>query len=113
MSILEQIKVHWHHAFAMPNTGATWDAADRALVDKLAAYIVRRGLSAPAMMVLESSRPINFIGSQILAFLEPFATLVFSRSEYERFVRLLERRECIDRLMDAVAKLESGTDEHG
>lgn len=112
MSILDQIKVHWRHAFTVSPTADIWSDFDRELVDKLAAFVVRRGLSAPAMMMLESSRPINFVGSQVLAFLGPFATLVFSRGEYDRFVRLLERRECVDIIMDAIAKSESEMDAH-
>ena len=111
MSILEQIKWHWRHAFTIPRP-VEWNDDDQALIEKLAAFVVRRGLSAPAMMILESSRPINFLGSQVLAFIGPFATLVFSRDEYDRFVRLLERRECVDLIMDAIAKLESETDAH-
>lgn len=113
MSIFERIRAQWQHAFAIASPGAAWDEADRELVDKLASFIVRRGLSVPALMVLESSRPINFLGSQLLAFLEPFATLVFSRVEYARFVRLLEQRDSVDLIMDAIAKSESETNAHG
>ena len=50
---------------------------------------------------------MNFLGSQALTFLSPFATLVFSRDEYERFTRMLERRQCIDLLAEAIAQRES------
>ncbi len=112
MSIIERIKAQWQHAFAIADSNRVWDEADRELVDKLASFIVRRGLSMPAVMVLESSRPVNFLGSQLLAFLEPFATLVFSRAEYGRFVRLLEQRNCVDFIMDAIAKLESESEKN-
>ena len=53
MSILEQIKGHWRHAFTIPRA-AEWNDDDQALIEKLAAFVVRRGLSAPATMLLES-----------------------------------------------------------
>ncbi|HDH99802.1 MAG TPA: hypothetical protein ENF74_02295, partial [Firmicutes bacterium] len=42
-----------------------------ALVEKVARAVARRGLATPALMFLESVRPLNFIGSQAMIFLEP------------------------------------------
>ena len=61
----------------------------------------------PRPMALEACRPLNFLGSQALTFLAPFATLVFSRDEYQRFTRMLERRQSIDLLAEAIAQRES------
>jgi hypothetical protein len=113
MSILTRIKSEWKHAFAIARADGEWDEADRELVARMADIVVRRGLSAPISMALESVRPLNFIGSQVLAFLTPFATLVFSREQYERFVLLMERRESVDLLIDAIAKRESETELNG
>ena len=113
MSILTRIKSEWKHAFAIARADGEWDEADRELVARMADIVVRRGLSAPISMALESVRPLNFIGSKVLAFLTPFATLVFSREQYERFVLLMERRESVDLLIDAIAKRESETELNG
>jgi len=72
-------------------------------VGKVARLIVRRRLAAPALMLLESGRPFNFVASQFLAFCGPFATLLLDRAEYDRFVALLEHREALDVLVEAIS----------
>lgn len=113
MSIIEQIKAEWKHAFVVEHSDQEWDEADREMVVRLADIVVRRGLSGPVLMALESARPLNFIGSQVLIFLTPFATLVFSREQYERFAHVMERRESVDLLIDAIARRESETESNG
>jgi hypothetical protein len=104
---MSRFKAWWAHAFAVDGDSKGLADEDRVLVEKLADFVVRRRMSAPALMLLESSRPLNFVGSQVLAFLAPFATLVFAPAEYDRFVRLLERRKSIDWLVEAIAERES------
>ncbi len=106
MSRLRRISQWWQHAFAVEGPRQEPDPAERELAERLARCIAQRRLQAPAAMLLESSRPLNFIGSQVLAFLSPFATLVFSPEEYERFVRLLEKRRGIDLLLEALAAVD-------
>ncbi len=113
MSILTRIKSEWKHAFSVERADGEWEEADREMVDRVADIVVRRGLSAPISMALETVRPLNFIGSQVLAFLTPFATLVFSREQYERFMLLMERRESVDLLIDAIARRENETESNG
>lgn len=101
------LKAQWRHAFALEDPAAGWSEDERALVERLAEFIVSRRMGAAAAMALEACRPLNFLGSQALAFLAPFATLVFSRTEYQCFTRMLERRQCIDLLAEAIAQRES------
>jgi hypothetical protein len=108
MSRLDRFKAWWGHAFAVESDAAeAIDAADRELVERLANFVVRRQMSGPALMVLESGRPLNFIGSQVLVFMAPFMTFIFSPPEYERFARLLEKRRSIDLLIDAIVAREN------
>ena len=107
MSQMTRLKAWWAHAFAVEGDSGELAGEDRALVEKLADFVVRRRMSAPALMMLESGRPLNFVGSQVLAFLAPFATLVFAPAEYDRFVRLLERRKSVDWLVEAISERES------
>lgn len=104
---LNSLKKQWRHAFALQDPEAGWSDAERALAERLAEFIVHRQMGAAAVMALEAGRPLNFLGSQALTFLAPFATLVFSRDEYQRFTRMLERRQCIDLLAEAIAQRES------
>lgn len=104
---VNSLKARWRHAFALEDPETGWSEEERALVKRLAEFIVRRRMGAAASMALEACRPLNFLGSQALTFLAPFATLVFSRDEYERFTRMLERRQSIDLLAEAIAQCES------
>lgn len=104
---INSLKAQWRHAFALEDPAAGWSEDERALVERLAEFIVSRRLGAAATMALEAGRPLNFLGSQALVFLAPFATLIFSPTEYQRFTRMLERRECIDLLAEAIAQRES------
>ena len=107
MSQVNNIKAWWRHAFAVEDPEAAWSEADCELADRLADFVVRRRLGATALMALEAGRPCNFLGSQALTFLAPFATLVFSAEEYERFTRMLERRQSVDLLIEAITRRES------
>jgi hypothetical protein len=111
MSRLARLSAWLAHAFAVEGAGEGLAPEDGELVARLAEFVVRRHLTAPALAVLESGRPLNFIGSQALVFLAPFATLVFSAAEYERFARLLEKRRSIDLIIEAIVERESG--QHG
>ncbi len=75
---------------------------DEQLLARIAAMIVRRGLAAPAIMLLDTVRPLNFVASQFLVFLGPFATILLKPVEYERFTALLEHREGVDVLIKAI-----------
>jgi hypothetical protein len=105
VSRVERFRAWWAHAFAV-DRGETFDEKDRALIDRLAAFVVRRRMTAPALMLLESGRPLNFIGSQLLAFLAPFVTVVFSEQEYNRFTGILERRGSIDLIIERIEETE-------
>jgi len=75
---------------------------DRALFAKLGAWIAQRRLETPAILFIESVRPLSFVGAQGMYFLEPFARGIFDVTEYERLARLLERRPNIEELVRAI-----------
>lgn len=56
-------------------------------------------MTVPAILFLESTKPLSFLGSQALYFFEPFIRAFFTVPEYERFARLLERRETMEALL--------------
>jgi hypothetical protein len=41
------------------------------MIDRLVNWIQAKGLSAPAVLFLEASKPLSFIGSQVLLLLQP------------------------------------------
>lgn len=67
-----------------------------AVLEKLAKMVVRRGFSVPAIMFLESIKPLNYISSQALVFFEPIVQTVFSFKDYDTFRLALEKRETME-----------------
>lgn len=107
MSAAERFKSWAAHAFAVDDDAdGTFDDEERLLVGRLAEFIVGRRLTTPALMLLESGRPLNFVGSQLLAFMSPFVTLIFASDEYDRFVQLLEKRQSVDLLIETIERRE-------
>jgi hypothetical protein len=81
---------------------------DIALMERIADVLVRRGMSAPATMFLDSMGPMNFLGSQALHFLTPIIDCAFNAKEVEQVARLLERRETISQLIAVIEARSSG-----
>ncbi len=107
MSAVERIRAWAAHAFAIDDAVGSFDEEERNLVCRFADFVVERRLTAPALILLESGRPLNFVGSQLLAFMSPFVTLIFASNEYDRFVGLLEKRQSIDLLIDTIEQREN------
>lgn len=82
---------------------------ERELLERLAKVVVRWNMSVPAIMALESVKPLNFIGSQAMVFAEPMAHAMepllqvimknFSIEDYNTLRAMLERRETIEELL--------------
>ncbi len=106
-SRIGRIRTWAAHAFAVEASDAPFDDSERKLADRLAGFVVGRRMTTPALMALESSRPLGFIGSQVLVFIAPFASLLFSTEEYERLTRLVEKRRGVDLVIDAIVAREN------
>ena len=65
------------------------------------------GMTVPAVLFLQSIRPLSAIGSQALIFLRPFLTPLFKPAEYDRVAGILEQRDGIAALVDAIEAAES------
>lgn len=95
------------HAFAVDSGEADFTPEDMALLQKIAGGVVKRQLATPAIMFLESVRPLNFLGSQTLIFFQPIVDMIISTTEMERFSRILERRKSIPILIDLIEKADN------
>jgi len=82
------------------------DEDERELIESVARAIVVRGMAAPAILMLESSKPLSFLGSQALHFLEPFVRSLFDSTQFSRFARALENRENVERLLVRIEALD-------
>ena len=74
----------------------------RALLEKVATWIVRRGLTAPAIIFLETGKPLNFLGSQLLIGLSPFIQAIFKGVEYQKFALIIEKDENVELLIELI-----------
>jgi hypothetical protein len=72
------------------------------LIDRVAKAIVSRQLTVPAIIFLESIKPLSFLGNQLLIFANPVVSLVVQSKDYYRFVRMIEDRENIEKLTVAI-----------
>lgn len=90
------------HAFAVGGPHGPLTEADRELLRRLALAVVLRRMSTPALLFLQSVRPLNYVGSQAMVFLRPFLTPLFNQVDYDRLAAVLERREGIGALIEAI-----------
>ena len=82
-------------------------AEDEALLDRIAAAVARWGMTVPAVFLLESSKPLSFVGSQFLHFLSPIAHTVLDARELDRLAVMLERRDTVERLIVRIERAET------
>lgn len=78
------------------------ESEQHALLEKAAAWIVKRRLTAPAIIFLETCKPLNFLGSQALIALSPFVQAAFKGDEYHKFALILERDANVEILIELI-----------
>ncbi len=77
---------------------------ERQLVDKIADNISRRRLSVPAILFLEMTKPLSFIGSSLVAFFEPVIQSIVPFQDIESFRKFIEDRENVEYLIQEIEK---------
>lgn len=86
------------------------ELSDQEILTRLANWVVKRRLTAPAIIFLESHRPLSFVGSQamiaaspIVSFFEPIVKGMagpgFEHASYKRFAELMENRDNLELLI--------------
>ena len=87
-------------------------AEDVELLDRLAARVVELHMEVPAILTLESGKPLSVLAGQAMIFFEPFVQSMFSFPDYRRYAALIERREAIETLIVRIEeRSERGRDE--
>jgi hypothetical protein len=81
------------------------------LMNKIAQKVVDMRLSPVAIVFLESSKPLSFIGNQFMIFMQPFYRAFFSYREYEEIAAMLEERKNIETLICEIERLEEAWNE--
>jgi len=77
------------------------------ILDKIAAFISRRRMVGPAIIFLESVKPLNYVGSQAMAFFEPTIKALFSGAQYSEVRRIFERRQSIEALLRKIEEADA------
>ncbi|MBD3299043.1 MAG: hypothetical protein GF341_10340 [candidate division Zixibacteria bacterium] len=77
------------------------------LMEKVAAKVVEWKMTVPAILALESVKPLNYIGAQAMVFFEPFVQALFNIKDYDTFREMMERRETMERLLLKIEELDA------
>lgn len=79
---------------------------ERATLERVLAAVVRRRMTTPVSIFLESSRPMNGIGANAMRFFEPVVSTLVDREALVHLANFLERRGSIDWLCQRLDELE-------
>ena len=77
---------------------------DRALLERLARRVVELRLETPALLTLETARPLSVLAGQAMLFFEPFAQALFRLPDYRRIAALVERRDAMEVLASLIER---------
>ncbi len=81
--------------------------SERALLDRVAERVVDLHLEVPAILSLETARPLSVVAGQAMLFFEPLVQALMRVEGYRGFAALVERREAIEAL---VRRIEARAD---
>lgn len=76
------------------------------IIRALAKEIAARRLTAPAIFFLETVKPLSFVGSQAMIFLQPIIQAVFPFRSYNEFSVMMEDRKNVEALLCEMERLE-------
>jgi len=77
-----------------------------AAVDKVCRFIVRFGMTVPAILALESVRPLSYVGSQFMHVLSPSVGAMLSVPEWDSLAHLLEDRRGLEVILRRIEELD-------
>jgi len=100
-------------AFTIEEKGSTLTSKQEELLDKLARKVTRWQMGVPAIMFLETIKPLSFIGSQVLVFLDPLVKSIFNPSDYDEYTKLMEDRRNVELLIGKIEGMSSQSAEKG
>lgn len=77
---------------------------EQKLINNIAKIVVDKGLEAPAIMFLETTRPLSFVASQLaIVALGPFQWLF--GLEGPKYTSLFMKKENVSRILDRIDEL--------
>src|SRR5258705_11492248 len=85
----DKVRAEFSHPFSTNSTAEEFTIEDLALLERVADAVVKRGMTAPVTVFLESLGPMNFLGSQSLDFLTPIVVWALNANGFVHAARLL------------------------
>jgi hypothetical protein len=80
------------------------------LTDSIARDVVRRRLETPAILFLETHKPLSFVASQALVVGTPFLGALFGVERMNRYSGFLRSRENVEGLVRRIEELVAERD---
>lgn len=77
------------------------------VMERFARKIVDWRMTAPAILFLESAKPLSFLGNQALIFFQPIVQSIFNFRTYDEVAEILEDRENLEYLLCRLEELEA------
>lgn len=77
------------------------------VMDRFARKIIDWRMTAPAILFLESAKPLSFLGNQALVFFQPMVQAIFNFKTYDEVVEILEDRDNLEYLLSRLEQLEA------
>ena len=95
-------------AFALHSEGEKPKLTEKQseLLDKLAQKVVSYRMTVPAIMFLETAKPLSYIGSQTMVFFEPMVKAVFNIAEYDEIRIMMEDRRNVEELLIRIERFD-------
>ncbi len=87
-------------------TKITPSMTDEEIIEAVARRVINMQLGVPAIFFLESTKPLSFLGSQLLIFLQPFVQTFLTIANYERFATMMENRDNVEKLIQRVEQMD-------
>jgi len=123
---LQRLRAELGHAFAIEQgTEDELNEEELETLEKLAGRVVKMNMAVPAIMFLESVRPLNYLGSQVMLFFRPLLGIASETVNlattpllgfsvdvkfYNRLQEVLEKRASVEALIIRIErKLEEST----
>ena len=82
-------------------------AEQQEAIDKIARFVVRFGLTVPAILAIEGMRPLSFVGSQFMHILSPSVGALLTTSQWDALARLLERRQGLEFILRRIEEFDA------
>ena len=90
----------------MSSGDAELNPEDRIFLERMARWLGERRLSTAAILFLESTKPLNFVGSQLMFFFEPVVRALVNGGSYSRFASLMEDRDHVEEFLRMIERTE-------